>query len=304
MKRDYYVVDAFTSARFAGNPAAVVLDANGLEDEEMQLIAAEFNLSETTFVLPPTAPGASVRFRWFTPAMEVSMCGHATIAGVHALIESGRLAARELGESTAVRIDTRSGVLTSFVETVAETNMDRVIWLDLPQPTLLEKPLPSDELTSVLRIPLDALEPAIPTVASQDDDALVFVKDFATLNDAKPDFGRLGELQQRHGMRGLCLATVKTVTPSINVQSRFFAPAAGVDEDPVTGSVHGPLAAHLVNLGLVPVHDGTAGLQCVQSKAGGRAGLVWALVQPNGDGRCDVRIGGQAVTTMTGQLVA
>ena len=85
MTRDYFVIDAFTGERFAGNPAAVVVDARGLADANMQAIAAEFNLSETTFVLPVDSEGdaAHVRFRWFTPMAEVDMCGHATIAGVN-----------------------------------------------------------------------------------------------------------------------------------------------------------------------------------------------------------------------------
>jgi PhzF family phenazine biosynthesis protein len=131
---------------------------------------------------------------------------------------------------------------------------------------------------------------------------LVFVRDFQTLSEARPDFPQLASLLTRCGLRGLCLATVKTLTPSINVQSRFFAPTAGVDEDPVTGSVHGPLSAYLVKHGLVPLQEGLAGLTCTQAKAGGRAGLIHALVQPQGNDVYAVRIGGRAVTTMRGTL--
>jgi PhzF family phenazine biosynthesis protein len=108
----------------------------------------------------------------------------------------------------------------------------------------------------------------------------------------------------RDGVRGLCLATVKTLTPSITVQSRFFAPTAGINEDPVTGSVHGPLAAYVVKHGLVPLHDGLAGLMCTQAKPGGRGGLVNALVQPQDNDVYAVRIGGRAVTAMRGTLIA
>ena len=104
------------------------------------------------------------------------------------------------------------------------------------------------------------------------------------------------------GLRGLSLATVNTLTPSIHVQSRFFAPTCGVDEDPVTGSVHGPLAAYLVGQGRVPIQDGLAGLSCVQGIPGGRTGLVHALVREDGVGGYRVRIAGRAVTVMTGAL--
>ena len=315
MSRQYYVIDAFTSQRYAGNAAAIVLDAEGLSDREMQLVAAEFNLSETTFVLPPQSHDASVRFRWFTPTTEVAMCGHATIGGVQALVESGRLRCEGVEGSTPIQIDTLSGTLAAFVETLpagasltgddadAGGETQRMIWLDMPTPVLSELGVPGAELASVLNVPSDDFDSSLPPARTQDHDALVFVKDVLTLNDAKPDFAKLMNLQMRKGLRGLCLATTKTLTPSIHVQSRFFAPAAGIDEDPVTGSVHGPLAAYLITRGLVPSEDGTSGMRCVQGKAGGRAGLVFALGKIESDGSCSVRIGGQAVTAMQGTLV-
>lgn len=302
MKRKYYVIDAFTSERYAGNPAAVVLDTGGLDDPDMQQIAAEFNLSETTFIFPAQTAEASVRFRWFTPTTEVSMCGHGTIAGVHALIDSGRLGVDESGVTT-IGIDTLSGTLQAYVETIPEEASGRMIWLDLPKPRFKAHPVAVEELASVLNLPTDAFESDLPIVETQEHDLLVFVKDFMSINEAKPDWGKVKALQIRERLRGLCLATTNTLTPSVHVQSRFFAPAAGIDEDPVTGSVHGPLAAFVVAHERVPTDNGLAGLQCVQAKAGGRTGVVFALVQLQEDKSFDVRIGGQAVTTMKGSLV-
>lgn len=356
MERPYYVIDAFASpgaAGFTGNPAAVVMEAGGLTDEQMQAIAGEFNLSETTFVLPPSKPGSSntasagetqvtkggdsarrfdnshstatlhrpdnsrcvdesptadalhtadVRFRWFTPTIEVNMCGHATIAGAHALMESGRLQPRGAGKNATVRIETKSGLLTAFVEPIPGGE-ERMIWLDLIDPTLTPQTLDEPELAAALGLGVDTFESSLPAVRTQDADVLLFVKDFQILNESRPDFTRLARLLDRDGVRGLCLATVKTLTPSITVQSRFFAPAAGIDEDPVTGSVHGPLAAYVVKHGLVPLHDGLAGLMCTQAKPGGRGGLVNALVQPQDNDVYAVRIGGRAVTTMRGTLI-
>ncbi|MHC4696838.1 MAG: PhzF family phenazine biosynthesis protein [Planctomycetota bacterium] len=321
MNRLYYVVDAFTSERYMGNAAAVVLDADGLNDAEMQSIAAEFNLSETTFVLRPETDGALVRFRWFTPATEVGMCGHATIGGVHALLEARRLSIADCGLSiltqspipnpqstidnrqSAIRIDTLSGTLTAFVEDLPGGDAGRMIWLDMPTPVLVNYPLSETDLSRVLNLPVDAFESSLPTVKTQDGDALVFVKDVLSLNDARPDFARLMEFQRRRGVRGLCLATTGTLAEAIHVQSRFFAPAVGVDEDPVTGSVHGPLAAYLFRRGLAPMEDRMGALRCTQA-AGGRAGLVYALVQWEDDDSLSVRIGGQAVTAMRGTLLA
>jgi len=305
----YYVIDAFASERYTGNPAAVVLDAAGLDESAMQAIAAEFNLSETTFVLPPIQPRKTedgrlhVRFRWFTPTTEVDMCGHATIAGIQALLESGQVRHVDGTESTQVRIDTKAGTLTGFIENIPGDESALMIWLDQPDPLLTEHRLIAAELARALRLPADAFETKLPTMKTQDRDWLVFVRDIATLNGSRPDFPTLAELLNRERLRGLCLATVNTITPSIHVQSRFFAPTIGIDEDPVTGSVHGPLAAYLVSKRLAPIHDGLSGLTCVQGKPGGRTGLLHALVQVQSDGRYAVRIGGRAVTTMRGTLV-
>ena len=314
MTLPYYVIDAFTAEPFSGNPAAVVLDARGLSDERMQAIASEFNLSETAFVFPlledcgapqqnpSTAERPAYRFRWFTPLAEVNMCGHATIAAVHALIESGLLRILDDADSTAVHIDTRSGVLTAFVEQVDASDRP-MLWLDLVDPTLRSLDLAVSDLTAALRIQTDAMEESLPIVRTQDGDAIMFVRSFEVLNETQPRFDKLTELLRGHDLRGLCVSTVATLTPSINVQSRFFAPVVGVNEDPVTGSVHGPLAAYLVGHDLVEVHDGLAAITCTQGLPGGRTGILYVLAQPRDGGVCSVRIGGQALTTMRGDLV-
>jgi PhzF family phenazine biosynthesis protein len=303
MHKPYFVVDAFASAAFTGNPAAVVLDADALDDRSMQLIAAEFNLSETTFVLKPQqnhAGQAAVRFRWFTPASEVSMCGHATVAGVHALLEAGRLRQPDPQESSALRIETMSGTLTASVECVPATD-EKMIWLDLPDPTLTPFSLERIDLSAAPGL-LEGLDREFPAVKTQDEDLMVFIHDVAALNNLRPNFSRLAQALSQASLRGLFVATVRTITPSVHVQSRFFAPNYGINEDPVTGSVHGPLAAYLVDRGFAPLHDGLAALTCVQGVPGGRTGLLHVLAQPQPAGRCGVRIAGRAVTTMTGTL--
>ncbi|MFQ5414539.1 MAG: PhzF family phenazine biosynthesis protein, partial [Phycisphaerae bacterium] len=324
--RPYCVVDAFTAERFAGNPAAVVLQADGLTDRHMQAVAAEFNLSETAFILPPTTADADVRLRWFTPTTEVAMCGHATIAALHVLATSdetpvfhtpdgpvrgehvvrsptsdapvagapaacpldvtpsGMSADPDAGSVT--RIETKSGVLTALVVprpngdgTDRSGRTDRIIWLELAAPTLVPVTVSGFEMAEVLHVPADALDRSMPAVKTQDGDLIVFVADVRTLGDLRSERGPLIKMMRRERVRGLCVATLNTLTPSISVQSRFFAPVVGVDEDPVTGSVHGPLAVHVVKQGRVPVLDGVAGLLCVQTGAGGRAGLVRVVVQ-------------------------
>jgi PhzF family phenazine biosynthesis protein len=179
-----------------------------------------------------------------------------------------------------------------------------MIWLEMIPPKLIEDRRIGEELTSSLGLSADPMDSSLPPTRTQDDDVLLFVRDVMTLNGAKPDFGALRRWCEGNEVRGVCLATVQTLTPSVSAQSRFFAPAAGINEDPVTGSVHAPLAAYLVKHRRVPIHDGLAGLMCVQGVPGGRTGVVYALVQIKGDDRYAVRVGGTAHTTMVGQLTA
>lgn len=307
-KRQYLVVDAFTSDRWAGNPASVVLDATGLSDLTMRAIAAEFNLSETAFILPAsgTPCGNTFHLRWFTPTVEVSMCGHATVAAAHALVASGRWRDLGLADPTSGtaswQVQTLGGELTAFVERVPGTTDQSMFWLDLVDPVLSRAQDALDGLYSALGLEEADRHVNAAPVRSQDDDLLMLVPNVARLNACRPDFAKLDAWCQATGVRGVCVATTETLTPAIHVQSRFFAPAAGVNEDPVTGSVHGPLAAWLVSLGVGAVSDdGLTALSCLQGIPDRRCGMIHALVQMQKEAYA-VRIGGQAVTTMHGTL--
>lgn len=306
MHRFAYIIDAFTGKPYAGNAAAVVLDADGLDEAAMQAIAAEFNLSETTFVLTPEAKkddgGHHVHIRWFTPTCEAKMCGHATIAGMHALVESGRVPCDAEVPSVEFRIDTCSGRLTGFVERSLTDGVGRMYWLELRPPKLEPCRIDPTEFAGALGVGPEAIEMDWPSCRTQDADLLLPVRRHADLVGARPDFSRLDTLLRERGLRGLSLFTMRTLSPTITVQSRFFAPPVGINEDPVTGSVHGPLCAYLAEHGLSPEHDGRWGMMCVQGRPGGRTGIVFGLVQRTLDG-FSVRIGGQAATVLQGRLV-
>ena len=109
---EFRLVDAFAVSPYSGNVAGIILRADGLTDRQMKTIAAEFNASETTFILPPTVRDAAVRFRWLTPGCEVDFCGHATLAGAHALFESGRFAHAISQPGTLLPSETRAGIPT------------------------------------------------------------------------------------------------------------------------------------------------------------------------------------------------
>ena len=257
-----YQVDAFTSEPFRGNPAGVCILSKPRDEAWMQAVAAEMNLSETAFVSPRS--DGSFDLRWFTPAVEVEMCGHATLATAHVLWETGTLS-----PDTRARFHTASGLLT------ADRNGDR-IELDFPAnpPEAVDPP---DGL-------LDALGVATTYVGRTRFDYLVEVESESIVRGAAPDFSRLKKL----GVRGV-IVTAEGETADYDFVSRFFAPGAGIDEDPVTGSAHCALAPYW---GAKLSKEEMVGYQA--SKRGGvvRVRLV-------GD---RVILGGQAVTVVRGEL--
>ncbi len=258
-----YVVDAFADRPFAGNPAAVCPLDRPADDGWMRAVAAEMNLSETAFLVPE-ADG--FRLRWFTPAVEVDLCGHATLASAHVLWETGRLPAGD-----PARFHTRSGLLTA-------TRAGGDIVLDFPAVPVEGCP-PPDGL-------VDALGAVPRTVGRNRMDVLVELEYESAVRSLRPDFGRLAAVP----VRGV-IATAPSAEPAFDFVSRFFAPASGVPEDPVTGSAHcalGPFwAARLGKTDLV-------GRQVSR-----RGGVVRVGVR--GD---RVRLGGRAVTVLRGELVS
>ena len=207
-----FQVDAFTNQPFKGNPAGVCLLEAPQPDEWMLGIAREMNLSETAFLLPE---GSAYRLRWFTPAVEVSLCGHATLASAHILWEQGCLRA----DQSAV-FHTLSGELTAM------RTADGWIALDFPARFSQLVEAPEDMLAA---LGLD--EPLF--VGKYREDYLVEVGDEKIVRALRPDFNRLLSVQTRG-----VVVTARSEKPPYDFLSRFFAPAVGVNEDPVTGSAH------------------------------------------------------------------
>jgi len=205
-----YQVDAFTSEPFKGNPAAVCLPDREQTDEWMQRVAAEMNLAETAFILP-REDGFSLR--WFTPAVEVPLCGHATLAAGHILIHSD-----------AVRFSTKSGILTV-------TRHDDLLELNLPAAKLHEVEEP--ELCAAVGL---SNRPVWIAPPGFNDSAILEVENEAEVLAVSPDFGKLKHIQR--------MAIVTARGNAQDIASRVFVPYAGIDEDPVTGSAHGALVPY------------------------------------------------------------
>ncbi len=293
---DYSVADAFTASRFLGNPAGVVPAGDGLSDEQMQRIASEIHLSETAFVLAPTVDDADIRIRWFTPQTEVKMCGHATLATAHILRETGRWS----DASGSLRIETASGVLAVELD---PSPPRPILWLHMPAPRLARATLDPTAFAEACRVDFRDFVPRLPLMVSQDRDLIVPVKDHQALQGARPDFSRLAKLCEQNHLRGVCLMTTAAVSTAVGLQSRFFAPSVGIDEDPVTGSVHGPLGLYLLLYHLVSLKDGEAIVQCLQTPANGRVGMVRVWLSQDVDGPVQaVKVGGECLTTLRGQV--
>ena len=298
----YWVIDSFANAPYSGNPAGVVLEADSLDEAQMLAIAREINASETAFVSWLSDLHRPARLRWFTPTCEVQFCGHATLAAAHALHDSGAVAAVKHDSSEpTVQFETSAGELSLRAEPMPEPDVGPLWWLELPEPSLTADNTNPMRTAELLGITLDDLEPAVPIMRTRDDDLIMMIKSWTTLVQMRPQFHELKACCEQHKIRGISVATRNTLDNTTDVHSRFFAPAFGVDEDPVTGSVHGPLATLLVIHERVPMIAGKAALNCMQGQPGGRTGLVRALVEQFDRGY-RVMIGGRCYKTLFGEL--
>ncbi len=292
-------VDAFTDRAFTGNPAAVLLNASGLSDEQLQLIAREMNLSETAFVFPATDSTHDLELRWFTPTKEVNLCGHATIATFHALAEEKHFG---LGENPNkdFRVKTRSGILPVSVE---QRNEKVMVKFGIPVPTFEKFDGQIADLFGTLSVPTEQLDKSLPVLISSSRYLYLPFINREPLLKMSPDFQSLKQLSLRRGLTGICVFTTETKHPTSAAHSRFFAPAVGIDEDPVTGSAQGELACYLYQQKRIEGTDGKVPVTLEQGYVINRGGRVWSeLVVKNGTIE-SVSISGYAITVMNGQLL-
>lgn len=295
---EVYQVDAFTRVPFAGNPAGVVLDAGGLSDTEMQRIARELNNSETAFVLPADDEDHDVRVRFFTPQCEVPSCGHATLAAHYT-----RASVSGLGPGTVVQ---KIGIGLQSVDLVRTDGDLRVFTTH--QPIEFSPPLASEPLALVLTAlglrptDLDGHCP-VQIVSTGHSKVVIGVRSSRALDQLRPDLGRLRELSREIGSNGYFLFTLQAGRPDHLTDCRMFAPAIGISEDPVTGNGHGPLGAYLVHHGLAHPESGRFAFESVQGRVMRRPGRVYVEVEAENGEPTTVRVGGDAVIAMHGDML-
>ncbi len=302
-----YLVDAFTTERGKGNRAGVVVNASQLSKTEMQRVAAEVGVSETAFFMKPSNELADIRLRWFAPEAEVSLCGHATIAGFYCLARLKKIALDK-----SIHVETQSGVLPVQVEKRCRRY---VVWFTLPLPRFRRMQPVSDLLESI-GITSSDLHPSI--LPFRDDNHFYLpLRKAATLHNLSPAMKTLA-----HVLRRLHVGGVSVFVPGARQRfsaqfdggkvraqkfcSRFFAPGLGIPEDPVTGSANGPIAAYLALL--LDAHKeareekgGPTGIRSLfyigeQGAALGKPGYVFVKVAIERGRLKNVTIGGYAVS--------
>jgi predicted PhzF superfamily epimerase YddE/YHI9 len=258
-----YVVDAFTDRPFSGNPAAVCLLAAWPADSWLHKVAAEMNLSETAFLVPNDS---GFDLRWLTPQVEVDLCGHATLASAFVLWHAGKASFDE-----PIAFHTRSGTLTA-------ARRGEAIELDFPLQVAAET-VPPPGL-------LEALGARATFIGKGSFDYLVEVESEKALRALSPDFRKLASVP----VRGV-IVTARSSRDEFDFVSRFFAPASGIDEDPVTGSAHCTLASHWCE------RTGKSTFRAYQASA--RGGSIGVRIEGQ-----RVLLTGRAVLVVEGQLLA
>ncbi|WP_207588233.1 PhzF family phenazine biosynthesis isomerase [Halomontanus rarus] len=282
-------LDAFTTEPMAGNPAGIVPDAEGLADDQLQAIAREMAVSETAFLLADDGD-ADRRIRYFTPTQEIDLCGHATIAVFAYLFEDGAI------EAGTTSLETNVGTLEITVED------DGTVWMTQDAPRIREVDLSYDRLADALGVDAAALEGAsadLPLAVSSTG-APALMAPITYLSDvgaADPDPSAVEAITDDLEAIGIYLFTFDALDGDSTLHGRFFAPGAGVPEDPVTGTASGAVAAYLDRFGAFDEFPEEVRLE--QGHYVDRPGIVRVRLE---DGR-GVRVGGRALTTLEGSMV-
>jgi len=288
-----FQVDAFTTERFTGNPAGVVLDADSLSDSEMLAIARELNNADTAFVLKPEGPDHELRVRFFTPRTEASFVGHATVATHYVL---SRVGANPAALGGRVRQRQKSGIVDIEVRGEGAT---RRIAVRQPAPPLGRQLNDRERLAvlDALALSTGDIDTRCPLriVGGAGTRLLIGVRSTEQLKQLKPDFSRLTTLSAQLGAAGFFVFTLSHAMAGCLTESRMFCPALGIPEDPVSGNAHGLLGAYLAEQGLLPHSGASAQFTGAQGHHVHRAGRVDVELEFS-QGKLDgVWIVGQAV---------
>lgn len=282
---DVYQIDAFTEIPFQGNPAGVVF-SDELNKEEMQLIAREFNVSETAFISKSNE--ADFNLRWFTPKVEVKLCGHASIAAIHYLLQKG-----VIQNNSNLTFKTLSGILRASTK-------DGIHSLILPTRELKIFEGNKTEIIKALNAEDIINSEKFPFILDNGGYLYIYISSLKDLMNIKPDFKELTKLSSaQKGYDAFTLFTTETIEKGNSAHLRFFAPYYGINEDPVTGSANGPLLLVLQKLGLIESINEKKIYTFEQGDVLYRKGRVNVSYSPS---KNELVISGKAVTVFKGEL--
>jgi len=299
----FYQADVFTDMPFGGNPVAVVPDALGLSDRELQQIAREMNHSETVFVFPPTDSAAAAKIRIFTPTREIPFAGHPVLGTFFVLGKLDRLPLKE--PITRVCHECSIGVFPVELH-VLKGEILRVV-MSQPKPQFLGaveqmKDLfevatalgLSKDLITRTKLPVEVVSTGLPVL-------IVPVRTLTAVRSIVPDIVAINDLCARYGAEGIMVFTTVTVEEFSDVHTRMFAPSIGILEDPATGSASGALGAYLVHNGVVEVGP-TTEIIAEQGYEIERPSRIVIQVESDDDAIQEVKVGGQVVMMAEGTL--
>ncbi len=287
-------VDAFTKSPFCGNPAGVVTDASSLDNDTMQKIAREMNLSETAFVSPSEVADFKVQF--FTPKFEVDLCGHATIGAFYALYEEKKL---DLSKNTFYQ-ETKAGILPIELTNI---NDEKVFMMTQPTPKFENIDMEKESIARLIGLNENDLIEIPPQKVSTGLWWLVFgVKSLEKLMKAKADLKAIEEISGKRNIVGITPFCLETMNKSNSYHIRAHAPIAGVAEDPVCGTGNGSVSSYIINNGLIESGE-NINLLGEQGYEVNRPGCVYVNISKRNNEIKQIKVGGTAVTVLEGKIL-
>lgn len=290
-----YHVDAFTSQKFGGNTAGVVLDAEKLTDAEMQNIAKELNLPESVFLLPSTNEEVDYKVRFFTPTEEINFCGHATVGLTWLLATEMGLA----NEKDSIIFETNIGNIPVIWH--KENGTLKTVEMTQISPKTEDFEIRLDLLSSLIGVKEESIDLNLPIKLASTGNwhLLVPMKNKEDIDQAEPDLSSLAKHNKEHHISTTHLYTFNT-NNEYDLYTRDFAPGIGINEDPVTGAANGALAGFLFLEGIIS-KDETTKLKIAQGNAIGRPGTLYVTVIPDNDSAI-IKVAGEATITIRGIL--
>ena len=290
----FYQVDVFTNIPFGGNPLAVVFNSKGLTDQNMQNIAMEMNLSETTFVLPADHHPADFMIRIFTPKKELPFAGHPILGTAHILRETEKVPAADY----EIKLATKAGIVN-----ISEKQKEKLLFMDHLSPEFQNPLYCFEELGKILGIStneIDLINRPIQIVSTGLPVLLVPIASFNVLKNISVDNNRLSQFLTNIGTDVLCAFTDQTIDSGSTIHSRVFAPNLGIIEDPATGSAAGAAGAYLYKNKLLP--NDCNNIIIEQGHMVGRPSTLFVTIEQNKNEIESIQVGGESLILIKGEI--